>query len=214
MWAAPRARRPLPTLCLPHCDARNQPERTAMPLLTRPLPPFLCCALLLLIPGCKRSETGASTGASPAQEPITQIDPATAGSVEGTVHLVGKAPERIEIDMAQDPACAMSPYGKNLTEGIVSQDGKLANVYVYVKDGLGNKVYRHAERHPRCSTRRAAATCRTCSPRWWDSRLSSATPTPRCTTCTCSRRSAATSSSTSRSRRTAARRGMPSPSRS
>ena len=48
--------------------------------------------------------------------------------------------------MAQDPACAMSPYGKNLTEGIVSQkDGattaKLSNVYVYVKDGLGNKVF-------------------------------------------------------------------------
>jgi len=92
--------------------------------------------------GCKRSETGATTGTSPAAEgPITLIDPATAGSVEGTVHLAGKAPERIEIDMAQDPACAMSPYGKNLTEGIMSKDGKLANVYVYVKDGLGNKVY-------------------------------------------------------------------------
>jgi plastocyanin len=60
--------------------------------------------------------------------------------------MIGKAPQRIEIDMAQDPACAMSPYGKNLTEAIVSQNdgakgGKLANVYVYVKDGLGNKVY-------------------------------------------------------------------------
>jgi plastocyanin len=112
-----------------------------MPLLTRSFPLLLCCALLVAS-GCKRSETGASTGISPAaQGPITQIDPATAGSVEGTVHLIGKAPERIEIDMAQDPACAMSPYGKNLTEGIVSQAGKLANVYIYVKDGLGNKVY-------------------------------------------------------------------------
>jgi plastocyanin len=125
-----------------------------MPLLTRPFPLLGClslCGALLLSGGCKRSETGAGTGASTsnspaAQGPITQIDPATAGSVEGTVHLIGKAPERIEIDMAQDPACAMSPYGKNLTEGIVTQDskskdGKLANVYIYVKDGLGNKVY-------------------------------------------------------------------------
>lgn len=110
-------------------------------LLTRPLPLFLCVTLLLS-GGCKRSETGASTGASTApQGPITQIDPATAGSVEGTIQLIGKAPERIEIDMAQDPACAMSPYGKNLTEGVVSKDGKFANVYVYVKDGLGNKIY-------------------------------------------------------------------------
>jgi plastocyanin len=125
--------------------------------LNRPLSLLVCLPLwgaLLVSAGCKRSETNASTGISPAaQGPVTQIDPATAGSVEGTVHLIGKAPERIEIDMAQDPACAMSPYGKNLTEGIVSQKdgavsqkngampGKLANVYVYVKDGLGNKVY-------------------------------------------------------------------------
>lgn len=111
-----------------------------MPLPNRSLSLFLCAALLIA-GGCKRSETGASTGTSPAAHPFTQIDPATAGTIEGTVHLIGKAPQRIEIDMAQDPACAMSPYGKNLTEGIVSNDGKLANVYVYVKDGLGDKVY-------------------------------------------------------------------------
>lgn len=109
-------------------------------LRTRSLP-LLLCAAVLIAGGCKRSETGASTGISPAAHPFTQIDPATAGSIEGTVHLVGKAPERIEIDMAQDPACAMSPYGKNLTEGIISNGGKLANVYIYVKDGLGDKVY-------------------------------------------------------------------------
>src|SRR6201996_8219610 len=102
-----------------------------MPLLTRTFPLFLCC-LLLVAGGCKRSEPG---GSPATQGPITPIDPATAGSVEGTVHLIGKAPERIEIDMAQDPACAMSPYGKNLTEGIVSKKdgattGRRANVYV------------------------------------------------------------------------------------
>jgi plastocyanin len=114
-----------------------------MPLLTRPSPLLVCLPLwgaMLLSGGCKHSETSTSSSAT-AQGPITQIDPATAGSVEGTVHLTGKAPERIEIDMAQDPACAMSPYGKNMTEGIASHDGNLANVYIYVKDGLGNKFY-------------------------------------------------------------------------
>lgn len=96
-----------------------------------------CC--LLFSAGCKKA---ASNAAAPAPAgPLTQIDPATAGTIEGVVHLAGKAPERIEIDMAQDPACAMSPYGKNLTEGILEHKGGLANVYVYVKDGLGNKVY-------------------------------------------------------------------------
>jgi hypothetical protein len=108
------------------------------PVRARQFALFLC-AILLLSAGCKKNDSSVSV--STTIQPITQIDPATAGSVEGIVHLVGKAPERIEIDMAQDPACAMSPYGKNMTEGILSQDGKLANVYVYVKDGLGNKFY-------------------------------------------------------------------------
>jgi plastocyanin len=104
----------------------------------------LCCALLAGA-GCKKQQSGneaapASTQ-GPSTQPISQIDPATAGTIEGTVKLSGKAPERIEIDMAQDPACAMSPEGKNLTEGMLAKGGKLANVYVYVKDGLGNKVY-------------------------------------------------------------------------
>lgn len=101
---------------------------------------LLLAGAILMSAGCKKS--GSNSGpAAPAGQQYTQIDPATAGSVEGTVHLIGKAPERIEIDMDQDPACAMSPYGKNLTEGIVSTGGKLANVYVYIKDGLGNKLY-------------------------------------------------------------------------
>ncbi len=98
---------------------------------------LLLSALVCAI-GCKSSGTVTS---SSEVKPFTHIDAATAGSVEGTVKLVGTPPKRIEIDMAQDPACAMSPEGKNLTEGIVSQAGMLANVYVYVKDGLGNKVY-------------------------------------------------------------------------
>jgi plastocyanin len=107
----------------------------------RPLALSLCCSLLLAA-GCKKADTANGTSqAAPAAGPITQIDPATAGTVEGTVLLSGKPPQRIEIDMAQDPACAMSPEGKNLTEGIVAKGGKLANVYVYVRDGLGNKVY-------------------------------------------------------------------------
>jgi plastocyanin len=100
----------------------------------------LCCALLASA-GCKQQPSGSEAAPANTPGPITQIDPSTAGTIEGTVKLSGKAPERIEIDMAQDPACAMSPEGKNLTEGIVAKASKLANVYIYVKDGLGNRVY-------------------------------------------------------------------------
>lgn len=70
-----------------------------------------------------------------------QIDPATAGSVSGTIHFNGKAPSPIVIDMAQDPACSEGSTTPNMTEQYVVQDGRLANVFVYVKGGLGNRIY-------------------------------------------------------------------------
>jgi plastocyanin len=83
--------------------------------------------------GCRR--------AAPPVAPIvyTQIDPATAGAISGTVHFSGPAPERIRIDMAEDPICAHAP--ENLTEQYLVHNGRLANVYIYVSDGLGNRVY-------------------------------------------------------------------------
>jgi len=66
--------------------------------------------------------------------PMVPIDPATTGSIEGTVNFSGKAPERLKIDMSQDPACAANG-GENFAEQYVVHDGKLANVYIYVKKG-------------------------------------------------------------------------------
>ncbi|HEY1800465.1 MAG TPA: carboxypeptidase regulatory-like domain-containing protein [Terriglobales bacterium] len=65
--------------------------------------------------------------------PAAPIDPATVASVSGTVHFDGTAPEAVPIDMSNDPACK----GDNKAETVVVNGGKLANVFVYVKDGLG-----------------------------------------------------------------------------
>ena len=62
------------------------------------------------------------------------VDPATAGSVTGVVSFSGKQPERLQIDMSQDPVCSMTG-GQNEAEQYVVKSGKLANVYVYVKNG-------------------------------------------------------------------------------
>jgi len=98
------------------------------------------CALVLLASGCKNSASPSesASGSSPAS--YAQIDPATAGTISGTIKFAGKAPGRIEIDMAQDPACSLSKDA-NYSEQYVVKDGKLANVFLYVKDGLGNKIY-------------------------------------------------------------------------
>lgn len=93
------------------------------------------CALALAGAGCKKTTTGAET---PAKTYVT-IDPNTAGSISGTIHFDGKAPARVQIDMGQDPVCALADA--NYAEQYVVHDGGLQNVFVYVKDGLGNKLY-------------------------------------------------------------------------
>ena len=77
------------------------------------------------------SGTKSATATMPSGSPV---DPATAGTVTGTVSFSGKQPERLQIDMSQDPVCAMTG-GQNEAEQYVVKGGKLANVYVYVKDG-------------------------------------------------------------------------------
>ncbi len=66
--------------------------------------------------------------------PTVQLDPATLGSVSGTIHFSGKAPAPVRIDMSMDPVCSMLG-GDNFAEQYVVHDGKLANVYVYLKSG-------------------------------------------------------------------------------
>ncbi|GGH15867.1 carboxypeptidase regulatory-like domain-containing protein [Silvibacterium dinghuense] len=94
---------------------------------------ILLSALALAGAGCKKSGP-----AAPAQNYVS-IDPATAGTISGTIHYEGKPPARIPIDMGQDPACTFADA--NLTEQYVVHNGGLANVFLYVKSGLGDKVY-------------------------------------------------------------------------
>jgi plastocyanin len=95
----------------------------------------------LLLSGCKQTPapaTGSVASPAPAgapTQPAPVVDPATAGSITGSVSFTGKAPARIPIDMSADPACALATT-PNLTEQYVVDKGKLANVYVYVKTGL------------------------------------------------------------------------------
>jgi plastocyanin len=94
----------------------------------------MAMGVLALAAGCKSQ----SASTSP-QEQYTAIDMSTAGTIAGTVHYAKTPPKPVEIDMAQDPACTLG--AKNYSEGYVVNDGAMANVFVYVKDGLGNKIY-------------------------------------------------------------------------
>jgi len=96
---------------------------------------------LVLLAGCgkKEEEQPAATPAAsaPAAAPATPIDPATAASISGSVKLDGEAPKAAKIDMSQDPACK----GMNMAENVMASGGHLSNVFVYVKEGLGNRTF-------------------------------------------------------------------------
>jgi plastocyanin len=110
---------------------KNQPTMLALAL----------CALLVLAACNKKENTEQSNNM--AEQPAasapaaTPIDPATVATVTGTVKFDGPAPKASKIDMSQDPACK----GGNEAETIVVDGGNLANVFVYVKDGLGNRTF-------------------------------------------------------------------------
>ena len=100
----------------------------------------LCLLGLWLLVGCSKKETPEEQPAAApaaAQPAATPIDPNTVASVSGTVKFDGAAPKAAKIDMSQDPACK----GANTAETVVADNGNLANVFVYVKDGLGNRTF-------------------------------------------------------------------------
>ncbi len=101
---------------------------------------LLALAGLLLLAACNKKETTSESQPAPSAAPApaaTPIDPATVGSVSGSVKFDGAAPKPAKIDMSQDPACK----GANEAETVVVDKGNLANVFVYVKDGLGNRTF-------------------------------------------------------------------------
>jgi plastocyanin len=94
----------------------------------------------VFLAGCGKKETveekpaASSESSTPAATPI---DPAMAASISGTVKFDGAAPKAAVIDMSQDPACK----GPNIAENVVVSGGNLANVFIYVKEGLGNRAF-------------------------------------------------------------------------
>jgi len=89
---------------------------------------------LLVVTGCRSNEANKGRPAVTTAAPAAKLDPATLGAVAGAVKFAGKAPERLKIDMSMDPVCAVMG-GDNYAEQFVVKDGKLANVYAYIKDG-------------------------------------------------------------------------------
>jgi len=87
--------------------------------------------------GASSSAPAATT--QPAPPPV---DPATAATLTGTARLEGTASAQQAIQMGADPVCAKLHASPVTTEFVVAgENGALANVFVYVKDGLGGRKF-------------------------------------------------------------------------
>lgn len=101
-----------------------------------------CCVLAALVAcggggGEKSAETPAPAATSAA---APAADTANAGSVTGTVTYKGPDDDT-EIKMNADPVCAGLHKTPVDTNNINVKDGKLADVFVYVKSGLEGKTF-------------------------------------------------------------------------
>jgi plastocyanin len=93
---------------------------------------------------CSAALAAACGGGEPEAPPpvvvADPVDPATAGRVTGAIRFEGTPPAREPIAMRSDPYC--DQLGTATTEAVVVGDGGgLQNVFVYVKDGLGDRVF-------------------------------------------------------------------------
>jgi plastocyanin len=94
----------------------------------------------LLFTGCSHPVPAANESAPPPS--YFKVDPATAGSISGTIRFTGRKPPRKAIDMSGDPACMEAHHERVYDESLVANpNGTLANVFVYVKTGLEGKTF-------------------------------------------------------------------------
>jgi plastocyanin len=99
---------------------------------------------IVLSSGLMLTACGGQQDAPPAQQttPVSEpVDAATAGSVAGKVTFSGTAPARAPITMAADPKCVPEGGSAAAETVMVGDGGALQNVFVYVKDGLGQRVF-------------------------------------------------------------------------
>jgi plastocyanin len=99
----------------------------------------LVLGLAVLTTGCGGGGQAPATQSAPAD--AKRVDESKSGVLTGKVTYEGPAPENRVVKVESDPTCSKEhPSGLTLDTTVVN-NGALENVFVYVKDGLGNYVF-------------------------------------------------------------------------
>jgi hypothetical protein len=102
---------------------------------------ILSIALVIGILGCKslpssQSSNNASSSPATPNAPTPAVAPAadanSVGSIAGVVSFKGTPPKPATLDMTADPMCPQTPQP---SDSVAIRNGKVANVFVYVKVG-------------------------------------------------------------------------------
>jgi plastocyanin len=103
-------------------------------------------AVVIAIPGCGKKDDfdddfADDDGGGGASAQLV-LDPATAATVTGKVIFDGAAPAAKVTKTDSDPVCAAAAASEKpeVTQEVVVTDGKLANVFVYVSEGVDGAI--------------------------------------------------------------------------
>jgi plastocyanin len=95
-------------------------------------------ALAALTGGCGGGSSEESADPAANAPTTNPVDAATAGNVMGQVTFAGAAPKPAAVRMESDPNCVQQGSPATDEAVVVGNGGTLQNVFVYVKDGLGD----------------------------------------------------------------------------
>jgi len=93
--------------------------------------------VLALVAACGgRDESSCAAPRTP-----TPLDRTTTGTIAGTVTYQGTPPPMTPLALGGDPQCAAQHPAPVLSGDAIVHDGKLENVFVWLKEGLGDRVF-------------------------------------------------------------------------
>ena len=103
--------------------------------------PALVALVALGCGGGDGGDSSAASGGSAAAAAENPVDAATAGNIAGSIVFEGDAPAMDAIDMDAEEVCADKHSSTPMIEEVSVSDGMLANVFVYVKQGLESLAF-------------------------------------------------------------------------
>lgn len=99
----------------------------------------MVAALMVAAAACGGGEKKTAPAGAPAG--TLRVEPEKAGNVSGRVIFEGAPPANAPVRISSDPACMAANASGLSLETYMVKDGGLDNVFVYVKDGLGNYYF-------------------------------------------------------------------------